>query len=78
MFHSFGGSVVEAKSLLNKGINAFFSFVICIPFNPIVNNTPTNNINTISGTPHTKSDILLTICDILSIISILERGKEKT
>lgn len=26
VFHSFGGSVVEAKSLLNKGINAFFSF----------------------------------------------------
>ena len=26
LFHSFGGSVVEAKSLLNKGVNAFFSF----------------------------------------------------
>lgn len=26
LFHSFAGSLVEAKSLLNRGINAFFSF----------------------------------------------------
>ena len=26
LFHSFGGSFVEAMSILNKGVNAFFSF----------------------------------------------------
>ena len=45
LFHSFGGSFVEAMSLLNKGVNAFFSFG-----KAILNNNK-NAINCVASLP---------------------------